>query len=232
MVIAHWVPFPFQKSISRFPFPVHSPKVEALKIVPRWYIRYKGVNSFFMGLTVGAIFTIYAVLDPSIFSLGGVLLAIGMLVVAKYYEKILNLRTFFKISLFVELVMLVLVLWYLVLPYGITTALFIYAGYQLTFMFGSYLVRAETLFLNRKQILSWLDMAKQAGYLAGMLVSWLFYKALIWIWGIEEHTRQVYHLHWLLLVTELVIIWLLLKSFQTRKRRSDVAIFATSSRKR
>ena len=203
-----------------------------MKILPRNYIRYKGVNSFFMGLTVGAIFTIYAVLDPSIFSLGGIVLAVGMLVVARYYEKILNLRTFFKISLFVELVMLVLVVWYLAMPYGFATALFVYAGYQLTFMFGSYLVRAETLFLNRKQILSWLDMAKQAGYLAGMLVSWLFYKLLVWIWGIEEHARQVYYLHWLLLFTEIAIIWLLLRSFQAKKRSSDVAVFVTSSRKR
>jgi len=191
-----------------------------MKILPRHYIRYKGVNSFFMGLTVGAIFTIYPVLDPSIFSLGGIALAVGMLVVARYYEKILNLRTFFKISLFVELVMLVLVVWYLAMPYGLSTALFVYAGYQLTFMFGSYLVRAETLFLNRKQILSWLDMAKQAGYLAGMLVSWLFYKLLSLGFGIEDHARQVYHLHWLLLFTEIAIVWLLLRSFEKIEKRA------------
>ncbi|WP_456452059.1 hypothetical protein [Hydrogenimonas sp.] len=191
-----------------------------MKILPRNYIRYKGVNSFFMGLTVGAIFTIYAVLDPSVFSMGGIVLALGMLAVAKFYEKILNLRTFFYISLFVELVMLVLVVWYLAMPYGVTTALFVYAGYQLTFMFGSYLVRAETLFLNRKQILSWLDMAKQVGYLAGMLVSWLFYKILVWGFGVTDHARQVYHLHWLLLLTELLIIGLLLRSFEKVKKRA------------
>ncbi|WP_201352801.1 hypothetical protein [Hydrogenimonas urashimensis] len=191
-----------------------------MKILPRWYIRYKGVNSFFMGLTVGAIFTIYAVLDPSIFSVGGIVLAVGMLVVAKFYEKILNMRSFFKISLFVELVMLVLVGWYLAMPYGFATALFVYAGYQLTFMFGSYLVRAETIFLNRKQILSWLDMAKQAGYLAGMMVSWLFYQIVSKGFGIEDHGRQVYELHWLLLVTEACIIWLLLRSFEKVKKRA------------
>ena len=191
-----------------------------MRILPRRYIRYKGVNSFFMGLTVGAIFTIYAVLDPSIFSAGGIVLALGMLAVAKMYEKILNLRTFFYISLFVELVMLAMVVWYLLMPYGVTTALLVYAGYQLTFMFGSYLVRAETLFLNRKPILSWLDMAKQIGYLAGMLVSWLFYKILILGFGVTDHTRQVYELHWLLLVTELLIIGLLLRSFEKVKKRA------------
>ena len=191
-----------------------------MKILPRRYILYKGVNSFFTGLTVGSIFTIYAVLDPSVFSIGGILLALGMLGVARYYEKILNLRAFYRISLLVELVMLAMVVWYLTMPYGVTTALLVYAGYQLTFVFGSYLVRAETLFLNRKAILSRLDMAKQTGYLAGMLVSWLFYKTLAWGWGVTDHARQVYYLHGLLLLTELLILWLLVGSFQKRKQRA------------
>ncbi len=188
-----------------------------MKILPRNYIRYKGVNSFFTGLTVGAVFTIYAALDPSIFSVGGIALALGMLAIAKFYEKILNMRSFFKISLFVEAVMLLLVVWYLLSPYGFATALLVYAGYQLTFMFGAYLVRAETILLNRKKILSWLDMAKQAGYLAGMLLSWLFYKTLQLIFGITDHSQQVYLLHWLLLITEISIIALLLRSFERRK---------------
>ena len=189
-----------------------------MKILPRNYIRYKGVNSFFTGLTVGAVFTIYAALDPSIFSVGGIALALGMLAIAKFYEKILNMRSFFKISLFVEAVMLLLVVWYLLSPYGFATALLVYAGYQLTFMFGAYLVRAETILLNRKKILSWLDMAKQAGYLAGMLLSWLFYKTLQLIFGITDHSQQVYLLHWLLLITEISIIALLLRSFENIKR--------------
>ena len=188
-----------------------------LKIIPRYYIRYKGFNSFFTGLTVGAVFTIYAALDPSIFSLGGIFLAIGMFVVAKFYEKILNIKTFYYVSLLVEWVMMFLVAWYLLNPYGFTTALLVYMGYQVTFMFGSYLVRAETLFLHRKQILSWVDMAKQAGYLGGMLVSWLFYKIIVWGWQIEDHAKQVYYLHWLLLLTEIAIIYLLVRSFEKSK---------------
>ncbi len=185
-----------------------------MKILPRSYIRYKGLNSLFTGLTVGAIFTIYAVLDPSVFSIGGILLALGMLFVAKQYEKILNLGAFYKISLFVELVMLLMVIWYLFAPYGYTTALLVYIGYQLTFMFGSYLVRAETIFLGRKRILSWLDMAKQAGYLAGMLISWLFYKTITLFWDVTDHSLQVYYLHWLLLATEISVIWFLVQSFK------------------
>ena len=188
-----------------------------MKIVPRYYIYYKGFNSFFTGLTVGAIFTIYAVLEPSIFSLGGIFLAIGMLVVAKLYEKILNIKIFYYISLFIELVMLFLVVYYLLNPYGFTTALLIYTGYQITFMFGSYLIRAETLFLHKKQILSWIDVAKQIGYLAGLLISWLFYKIVVFGWQIEDQVKQVYYLHWLLLLIEIVIIYLLFRSFNKSK---------------
>ena len=191
-----------------------------MKILPRNYIRYKGLNSFYTGLTVGAVFTIYSALDPSIFSLGGILLAVAMLVLANYYEKILNLRTFYRISLLVEWVMLFLILWYLVKPYGYATALLVYAGYQVTFMFGAYLVRAETLFLNRKRILSWLDMAKQAGYLAGMLVSWLFYKFAQKVLGVTDHMAQVYQLHWLLLLSEIVVIVSLVRSFEKVKKRA------------
>ncbi|BDY13767.1 hypothetical protein [Hydrogenimonas cancrithermarum] len=191
-----------------------------MRILPRNYIGYKGVNSFFTGMTVGAVFTIYAALDPSIFSLGGIVLAVGMLVIAKFYETILNLRAFYRISLLVEWVMLGLVALYLFRPYAFSTALLVYAGYQVTFMFGAYLVRAETLFLNRKRILSWLDMAKQTGYLAGMLVSWLFYKMLVWGWHIEDHARQVYYLHWLLLVTEILILRLLVRSFEKVEQRA------------
>jgi len=60
-------------------------------------------------------------------------------------------------------------------------------------------------------------MAKQVGYLAGMLVSWLFYKMIVWGWQIEDHTKQVYALHWLLLITEVLIIWLLFRSFKKIK---------------
>ena len=61
-----------------------------LKIVPKWFIRYKFFNSLFLGLSVGAIFTLYTPLEPSIYSLGGVILALAMLIVARPYNYILN----------------------------------------------------------------------------------------------------------------------------------------------
>ena len=113
----------------------------------RKFIAYKFFNSLFLGLSVGTIFIIYTPLEPSIYSLGGVLLAISMLVIAKFYTKILNRYYFFRISFLVEIVMLSLIIYFLLASYGYTTALIVYIGYQSTFAFGSYLVRAETILL-------------------------------------------------------------------------------------
>ncbi len=190
--------------------------MKVVKIYPQKYFLYKFFNSTFTGLSVGSIFTIYAPLKPSIFSLGGILLAIGMLIVAKFYEKLITLTKFFLISLFVELVMLMLILLFLIKPYTYTTALLIYAGYQLTFIFGSYLVRAETLFLRKKRFLSLVDMYKQAGYLAGLVVSFFFYKGLETLFKITTNQEKVYFLHFLLLFIETIIILFLIKSFKIR----------------
>ena len=185
-----------------------------LEIHPKYYTWYKFFNSFFLGLSVGSIFTIYAPLDPSIYSIGGIVLAFGMIVVAKFYEKILNIEYFFKISLLVELVILVVVVFFLLKPYDYMTALLVYSGYQITFMFGSYLLRAETLLLKDDKLLSKVDIAKQLGNLAGMLVSFIFYKILEYLFGINDNKIKVYDIHFLLLFTEFVIIFLIFKSFR------------------
>jgi len=182
----------------------------------RRYFWYRFFNSIFTGLSVGSIFTIYAPLKPSIYSVGGILLAIGMLVVARFYERLMTLRNFFLISIFVEAVVLCLVVFFLLKPYTYTTALFIYAGYQLTFIFGSYLVRTETIFLKKKKFLSLLDMYKQSGYLGGLVLSFLFYQGLEHISGIKTNQEKVYLLHFLLLFVELVVILTLLRSFKIR----------------
>ena len=184
-----------------------------LTIEPKYYTLYKFFNSMFLGLSMGSIFTIYAPLKPSIYSIGGIILALGMIAVAKYYEKILNINYFFKISLLVEFVILFIVIFYLIKPYGYMTALLVYSGYQLTFMFGSYLVRAETLLLKEDKLLSRVDMAKQAGNLTGMLISFLFYKLLEYFGDISNNSDKVYYMHYLLLVSELIIITLIFKSF-------------------
>ena len=185
----------------------------SLQLLPDWFIRYKFVNSLFLGLSVGAIFTIYAPLDPSIYSLGGVALAIAMLIVARLYPHIMTTVWFFRISLFVEVVLLLAILYFLLFPYTYQTALLVYIGYQITFVFGSYLVRAETLLLASDTLLTRLDTAKQLGYLVGMASSYLFYR-LIAYYGIDNNQEKVYDLHYLLFGTEMLVIWLIIKSFK------------------
>jgi putative membrane protein len=184
-----------------------------LKIIPLWFIRYKFFNSLFLGLSVGAIFTLYAPLEPSIYSLGGVVLAMGMLIVARFYHTILNANWFFKISLFVEVILLLAMLYFLYASYNYQTALILYIGYQITFVFGSYLIRAETLLLKTDVLLTKLDTVKQLGYLLGMGISYLFYKILTH-YGIDDNQTQVYDLHFLLIGIEIVVIVLIWKSFK------------------
>lgn len=184
-----------------------------LNILPLWFIRYKFVNSLFLGLSVGAIFTLYAPLEPSIYSLGGVILAVAMLLVARFYRYILNAEWFFRISFFVELVMLFVMLYFLYAAYSYQTALLLYIGYQLTFVFGSYLVRAETLLLKTDVLLTKLDTAKQLGYLLGMGLSYVFYNTLTY-YGIDKNQDQVYNLHFLLIAVEVLVIVLIWKSFK------------------
>ncbi len=135
-----------------------------------------------------------------------------MLIVARLYHHILNTTWFFRISLIVEVVLLLAIIYFLLFPYTYQTALLVYIGYQVTFVFGSYLVRAETLLLKSDKLLTRLDTAKQLGYLVGMALSYLFYQ-LIESYGIQRNQEKVYDLHYLLLTAELIVILLIIKSF-------------------
>ena len=183
-----------------------------LTLIPQWFIRYKFFNSLFLGLSVGAIFTLYTPFSPSVYSLGGIALALSMLLLSRFYHHLFNARSFFYISLGVEIVLILAILYLLSYHYNYQTALFMYSGYQITFTFGSYLVRAETLLLQKDTFLTKLDTAKQLGYLLGMLLSYLFYKLLA-LQGINDNQTQVYLLHYLLLGIEGVAVWLIFKSF-------------------
>ena len=184
-----------------------------LKIIPEQFIRYKFMNSLFLGLSVGVIFALYRPLEPSIYSIGGVLLAVGILIIARFYHTILNAEWFFRISLLVEFILLLAMLFFLKHPYTYQAALIIYIGYQITFIFGSYLVRAETLLLGTDALLTRLDTAKQLGYLLGMGLSYLFYK-IVEDFGVTNNQAQVYDLHFLLVFIEIVVIVLIFKSFR------------------
>ncbi|RUM70624.1 MAG: hypothetical protein DSZ08_04400 [Sulfurovum sp.] len=184
-----------------------------LTLIPKWFIVYKFFNALFLGLSVGVVFTIYEPLKPSIYSLGGIVLAFGMLLVARMYHYLLNAQWFFRISLWVEVVLAVAIMYFLLHPYNYQTALVMYIGYQISFIFGAYLVRAETLLLKTDTLLTKVDTAKQLGYLLGMGISYIFYKILTFE-HITQNQAQVYWLHYLLISIESIIIWLIFKSFK------------------
>jgi len=190
--------------------------MQTKKINIREFLKYKLLNSAFLGLSVGSIFILYAPLMPSVYSVGGILLAFGMLGVAKFYYKILNIEYFYKISLFVELVLLMVLLYFLLFSYSYATALIFYIGYQITFVFGSYLIRAETLFLKKAKALELVDVAKQKGYLIGMFLSYLFYQFIERFFDVKDKQEQVYDIHFFLLLVQVSVIFYLLKSFRKK----------------
>lgn len=184
-----------------------------LNLNQRAFIIYKWFNSLFLGVSIGSVFTIYEPLDPSVYSLGGIFLALVMIIVAKFYHKILNAYYFFRISILVELIVLAMLISFLIFSYSYQTALFIYIGYQITFVFGSYLVRAETLVFNDNEVLTKIDMAKQIGYLVGMAISYLFYKGLEYYELILDKQEQVYNIHFILVAIELSVLYFLIRAF-------------------
>ncbi len=187
-----------------------------IKLNQSAFILYKWFNSLFLGVSIGSVFTIYEPLEPSVYSLGGIALAGAMIIVAKFYHKILNTYYFFRLSLAVELIVMLMVIAFLIFSYSYQTALLIYIGYQITFVFGSYLVRAETLVFKEDHVLTKIDMAKQIGYLVGMAVSYAFYKAVEYFELSSDKQEQVYYIHFLLVAIELIVITLLWKAFNDK----------------
>lgn len=185
-----------------------------MKLNEKAFLAYKLFNSLFTGLSIGILFTIYQPLNPSIYSLGAMVLAIVILIIAFFYDKLLNIKSFYRISLLVEIVMLLTLFTLLILQYSLSSALIIYCGYQLTFMFGGYLVRAETLVANDKEFLSKIDVNKQIGYLVGLGASYGFYKALELGFDISDAKIQINILHYLLISLQSLIILLLVSSFR------------------
>jgi len=184
----------------------------------RPYLWFKLLNSLFFGLSTGSVFILYSPLKPSIYSLGGIILALGLLVVAKFYTHMMKRSVFYAITLMVEMVILLMVGYFLLFSYSYMSALLIYASYQFTFIFGGYLVRAETVALGRAKAMSFVDVAKQKGYLAGMVLAYGFYKFLEWQ-GISDKQDQVYILHFGLFALQIIIILLILKAFTCKDFR-------------
>ena len=188
-----------------------------LRINNRNFIRYKFFNSLFLGTSIGSVFTIYSPLEPAVYSIGGIALAVSMLFIATLYSRILNINSFYKISLFVELVILCVIIAFLLFSFNYQIALIVYIGYQITFMFGSYLIRGETLLLKKDRLLTLVDVSKQLGYLVGLAASFLFYKLIEYQFQIIDNQTQVFYIHYFLLLIEILVILFLIKSFQKFK---------------
>ncbi len=184
-----------------------------MRLNTKSFLWYKLFNSSFTGLSIGMLFTIYDPLDPLVYSVGGIFLAVAMLIIAKFYDKLLNIKSFYYISLMVELMMLFTVIIFVLLQFSLVSALLIYIGYQFTFTFGGYLVRAETLVAKDKELLGKIDISKQLGYLFGLGASFLFYETLKYGIEIIESKEQIIILNYILIVLQCFIIFFLIRSF-------------------
>jgi len=195
-----------------------------LKLNNREFLKYKLFNSLFTGLSIGMLITIYAPLDPLTYSIGGMFLAVGMLIIAKFYEKLLNIKSFYYISLMVEIMMLITVTIFIFLQFSLVSALLIYVGYQFTFTFGGYLIRAETLVANSKELLGKIDFNKQLGYLIGLGASFVFYYTLKNGFEIVDPKSQTMILHYLLIILQVLIVLFLKASFSKKEVRDVLEI--------
>jgi putative membrane protein len=184
-----------------------------MKINFRSYISYKFSNSIFNGAITGSVFTVYALLEPSLFSIGGIVIAVGIFVVAKLYSYFMNTQRFFEVSLFTELLTLAALAAFLILPKSYLVAIIYFWIYQVIFVFGAYLIRVESYFLNKVSLLSMIDRVKQKGYIVGLFLSYLFYQALKYL-DESEPWEQVWLLYTVLFVLQIWVTVLLLKAFR------------------
>ena len=92
-------------------------------------------------------------------------------------------------------------------------ALFIYASYQLTFIFGGYLMRVETLAIKKAKTLGIVDVIKQKGYIIGLFNAFCLYK-FCELANISQKEEQVYWLHVELVFVEIIVVYLIYRSFK------------------
>ena len=186
-----------------------------------WFLAYKFFNSLFLGLSIGAVFTVYEPLSPATFSAGGVGLALATMVIATQYHRIFDPWWFFRLSLGVEVIILLGVIGVLIYPIEQPLALFIYLGYQITFALGSYLVRCETLLVVEQRRLTQLDVTKQIAYLIGMGASWAAYLMMENHFAVVDKAAQVVAIHGPLLVVEAAVIACLVLAFSRAGSRES-----------
>ena len=188
-----------------------------LKINNKAFIRYKFFNSLFFGIAIGSYVTQYEPLKIVDFPIMGIIFSLLAIPIAMMYKKIMTINYFYQFSLFVEAIMMIWIIAFLMDPFSYQIALLIYIARQATFLFGDFLGRAETIFIKKTEILSSIDVAKQLGAISGMIISVVFYKILEHKFFITENEPQVFYIHFLLCIIEISIILLLVKAFQKIK---------------
>ena len=185
-----------------------------LKINLRKYINYKFFNSLFLGVGIGSFISQYNPIKISEIAILGILFSVLSILIAKVYTKIMFQQYFYIILLFVEFVMLFWMTFFLLFEFSYKIALLIYISRSVTFLFGDYLGRAETHLVKRKQIFSFIDINRQMGMIIGMIIAVIFYYILEKVYFISDNQSQVYYIHFFLYIIELLIIYLLVKSFR------------------
>ncbi len=197
---------------------------KTLSVRLRPYIQYKFVNSTFTGLSTGAVFIVYGLLQPSVFSIGGLILSLGILLVSKYYSSLMRIKAYYWTTITTEVIILFAILLVLLIPKGEFLALAYYSLLNLIFVFGTYLMRFESTLFKKNKALSAIDSAKQIGNLLGLALSWMFYESLRLLAPDHSTTpdnwSQVYKLHWVLLIVQLLTLLLGLRSFSKSRQRA------------
>ncbi|CAM2832349.1 hypothetical protein [Helicobacter burdigaliensis] len=185
-------------------------------LLPFYYL-YKFSNSLFSGVALGTIFTIYSPLPPKVYSIGGILLALCAFILTLFYTQLIKEKPYKKILVFIEIIPFLYVLAFLLFPNTFKGAILVYSLYQLSFIFGDYLVRSETLIFHQKEILANFDKLKQSGYLAGLFLAFCFYFILESL-EIKDKILQVYYLHFALLLIQCFVFITLIISLNKRNK--------------
>ena len=192
-----------------------------LLIRKKFYIIYKFFNSLFFGIAIGSYVTQYEPLKIDDFPIMGIIFSLLAIPIALLYNKIMKIEYFYRFSLFVEIIMLIWISLYLADPWSESSsfqhsyqiALIIYIARQITFLFGDFLARAETIFVNETTILSKIDTIKQVGTIFGMIISVIIYNLLESKFGVSENEEKVYYIHFLLCLIQVIIIIVLHNAF-------------------
>ena len=122
---------------------------EKLRINHQEFIWYKFFNSLFFGIAVGSFVIQYEPLKIDDFPIWSIAFSIIAIRIAVVYNKIMKIDYFYKISLLVEVIMLIWIILFLIDPWAkenrfensYQIALIIYIARHITFVFGDYLSR-------------------------------------------------------------------------------------------